>query len=40
MNFAINVFTERLQFDTSGLLKRQLLWEIVTQTATSATSEK
>ena len=35
MDFANNFFTEHHQLDTSGRLKRQVLQEIVTQTATS-----
>ena len=40
MDFADNFFTEHLQSDTFGLFKRQILKEILTQTATSATLGK
>ena len=40
MDFANNFFTEHLQLDTSGILKRQVLREIVTQTVKGATPER
>ena len=40
MDLANNFFTEQPQLDTSGLLKRQVLQEIMTKAATRATPER